>query len=170
MSQFLRSSRGLEIVGYCTVLKRSMLLPQVAGVCALDDTFIQTCNRIQCPPTEGACTPGTSLYYTISYIRSAVNLVLVFCRSCPRRQGAGCESRVRCALLPNTLQQRRPTVSFNLCGCIDCGCYNSSTLRRIVKTLVLRHFNLTYLSRKFHKMPFETVLLCNIYSLPDCMR
>jgi hypothetical protein len=74
MSQFLRSGSGPEIVSHCTVLKRSMLLPQVAGVCALDDTFIQTCNRIQCPPTEGACTPGTSRHYTISYIRSAVNL------------------------------------------------------------------------------------------------
>jgi hypothetical protein len=33
---------------------------QVATVCANDETFIQTCNRIACPPTEGACTPGTS--------------------------------------------------------------------------------------------------------------
>lgn len=37
---------------------KNLFLRQVAGVCAQDETFIQTCNRIQCPPTEGACTPG----------------------------------------------------------------------------------------------------------------
>jgi hypothetical protein len=66
VSQFLRAGKGLKIAGHCTVLKRSMLSSQVAGVCALDDTFIQTCYRIQCPPTEGACTPGTSMHCTIS--------------------------------------------------------------------------------------------------------
>jgi hypothetical protein len=46
----------------CEVYQQgSSLALQVATVCANDETFIQTCNRIACPPTEGACTPGTPL-------------------------------------------------------------------------------------------------------------
>lgn len=57
----------------------------MAGVCADDPTFIQTCMRIQCPPTEGACTPG-ELGYThmivnprgyLRFLLCAVSVVVV---------------------------------------------------------------------------------------------
>lgn len=42
---------------------------QVATVCANDqDFFIQTCNRILCPPTQDECTPGK-----VAHIDESIN-------------------------------------------------------------------------------------------------
>lgn len=57
-------SRGscllLHVSAVCICLTAVVLCDQVATVCANDPTFIQTCNRIACPPTAAECTPGTS--------------------------------------------------------------------------------------------------------------